>query len=169
MRKTLPLLLLTTASVLLGWFLHRPAERIEWKEKVVVKVEHRTDTIVETVPVYIEKVRTEEKLVYLHDTLMQTVPVYVPIEHRHEKFEHGEVWYHGYEAGIDSLLAYKHTQIITIERTQKERPSRWGVGLSAGYGVGKSGLTPYIGVGIEYRLLSFPGRERRRERGLDYD
>lgn len=169
MRKALPLLVIVTASILLGWFLHRPEERIEWREKTVVKVEHHTDTIVEKVPVYVEVVRTDSVLVMLTDTLYQPVLVNVPIEHKRETFEDGEVYYHGYMAGVDSLRAFRHTQIVTAEITRTEKTSRWGIGLTAGYGAGKGGLTPYVGIGLNYRLVSFPARKSGRERGIDYE
>lgn len=35
------------------------------------------------------------------------------------------------------------------------KPKRFGVGISAGYGVTAQGLSPYIGVGINYNLINF--------------
>lgn len=35
------------------------------------------------------------------------------------------------------------------------KQKRWGLGINAGYGVSKSGLSPYIGLGINYNLINF--------------
>ena len=35
------------------------------------------------------------------------------------------------------------------------KPKKFGVGISAGYGVTAQGLSPYIGVGINYNLINF--------------
>lgn len=35
------------------------------------------------------------------------------------------------------------------------KQKKWGLGISAGYGANKNGLSPYIGLGINYNLLSF--------------
>lgn len=35
------------------------------------------------------------------------------------------------------------------------KQKRWGLGINAGYGVSKSGLSPYIGLGVNYNLINF--------------
>jgi len=35
------------------------------------------------------------------------------------------------------------------------KQKKWGLGISAGYGANKNGLSPYIGFGVNYNLLSF--------------
>jgi len=44
-------------------------------------------------------------------------------------------------------------------RIKEEPPNRFGIGVSAGYGIGKDGtvvrLVPYIGLGINYNLIEF--------------
>lgn len=35
------------------------------------------------------------------------------------------------------------------------KQKKWGLGISAGYGANKNGLSPYIGLGVNYNLLSF--------------
>ena len=35
------------------------------------------------------------------------------------------------------------------------KPKKFGVGISAGYGITAQGLSPYIGVGINYNLINF--------------
>lgn len=35
------------------------------------------------------------------------------------------------------------------------KPKRWGLGLSAGYGVGKDGFTPVLAVTVNYNILEW--------------
>ena len=35
------------------------------------------------------------------------------------------------------------------------KQKKWGLGISVGYGANKNGLSPYIGLGVNYNLLSF--------------
>ena len=32
---------------------------------------------------------------------------------------------------------------------------RWGIGIHGGVGAGKGGITPYVGVGVQYNILSW--------------
>lgn len=48
----------------------------------------------------------------------------------------------------------------SITKSQKSyinlpKQKKWGLGISAGYGANKNGLSPYIGLGVNYNLLSF--------------
>ncbi|WP_373136023.1 DUF6808 domain-containing protein [Phocaeicola plebeius] len=58
---------------------------------------------------------------------------------------------------LDEIRVYPRTiyqtEYIYHEITQK--PKRWGLGLSAGYGVGKNGLTPVLAVTVNYNLWQF--------------
>lgn len=47
--------------------------------------------------------------------------------------------------------------ITKSQRSYINLPKRkkWGLGISAGYGANKNGLSPYIGLGVNYNLLSF--------------
>lgn len=74
-------------------------------------------------------------------------------EYRSPQFH---AWVSGYDPKLDSIKLYQTTKYITkeIPVIQKQR-SRWGVGIQAGYGAGKEGLSPYIGVGVSYNLLSW--------------
>jgi hypothetical protein len=43
----------------------------------------------------------------------------------------------------------------TYTTTTIKKPRRWGVGVQVGYGMSREGLSPYIGVGISYNLITF--------------
>lgn len=109
------------------------------------------DTIVVKRPVYVTKTRIErvtDTLYIKGDTVR--VAVEVPISHERADYESASVWYHGYRAGIDSLAVYPETRVITRTVAPK-----WSVGLTAGYGASKDGLSPFVGVGVSYAIFSF--------------
>ena len=35
------------------------------------------------------------------------------------------------------------------------KPKKWSIGIQTGYGIGKNGLGPYIGIGLSYNLIRF--------------
>lgn len=61
----------------------------------------------------------------------------------------------GYRPNLDYIEVYQKTITNTITKTV--RPSRWGIGISAGYGVNFSDKLrpgPYIGVGVYYNIYN---------------
>lgn len=59
----------------------------------------------------------------------------------------------GYRPRLDSIFVFPEREVVTI--SQKEKFKRWGIGIHAGYGIGKDGLSPYIGIGVSYNLFGF--------------
>ena len=57
-----------------------------------------------------------------------------------------------YGPRLDSIQVYSRTTIQYQTKTVYVEPSRWSIGIQAGYGASKDGLTPYLGVGVQYRL-----------------
>lgn len=56
----------------------------------------------------------------------------------------------GYEPKLDSITIKQRTTYIT--HTIRDKESRFGIGLQAGYGLTPKGMMPYFGVGLSYRL-----------------
>lgn len=59
-----------------------------------------------------------------------------------------------YGPRLDSISVYRRTVTVYQTKTVYSEPSRWGIGIQAGYGASKDGLTPYIGIGVQYNLWS---------------
>ena len=57
----------------------------------------------------------------------------------------------GYNASLDSIYTYSQTKIVTI----KEKPKRWHLSVSAGYGITPKGFQPCLMVGVSYTIFTF--------------
>lgn len=122
---------------------------------------HKTDTFtyVDTIhdsipyPVYETLVQTipEPFPVYITldgDTVHEPVYVPVPITSKEYKTDDYRLSISGYKPNLDYIDVYRRTEYITKTIT----PRRWGIGAIAGYGIGKHGLSPYVGIGGFYRI-----------------
>lgn len=63
----------------------------------------------------------------------------------------------GVQPRLDELWVYPKTIYETqyIYRDIVCKPKRWGIGLSAGYGVGRNGLSPVLAVTVNYNLWNW--------------
>lgn len=116
------------------------------------------DTIVANTPVFVERVRVDSVLVPVHDTLRLQDTLYVYLERDHIRWDddYCSVWASGIRPQIDSVAHYINERIIYHDRiVPVKAPTRWGLGIHAGMGACKDGLTPYIGVGVSYNFLSW--------------
>ena len=108
------------------------------------------DTIRDTVPVSVKEVIT--KYVSLSpDTVVKYLKgdtVYLPIVQKEYLTDNYHAWVSGYNSALDSIDIFPKTVYIT-----KRQPARrWGIGLIGGYGIGRAGLSPYVGIGGFYRI-----------------
>lgn len=75
---------------------------------------------------------------------------------RHYSDSTFDAWVSGVDPRLDSIKTYRTNMVITKEiPVIQVKKTRWGLGVQAGAGVGKDGLTPYVGVGISYNILSW--------------
>lgn len=58
---------------------------------------------------------------------------------------------------LDEIRVYPKTIYETkyVYRDVVSKPKRWGIGLSAGYGIGQNGLSPVLAVTVNYNLWQF--------------
>jgi len=146
---------------LAGLFIGRTERRHE-----VQVVQLKPDTLVVRDTLLLEKPKYITVLEVQHDTAWlpsaenpdDSLQVQIPIDHKHAEYSDADIWYHGYNADIDSCRVFPKTVYINTPyevRIKEKVKTRWGIGVQAGYGVSKSGLSPYIGVGVSYNLFSF--------------
>ena len=75
---------------------------------------------------------------------------------RHYSDSTFDAWVSGVDPRLDSIKTYQTNMIITKEiPVIRVKKTRWGLGFQAGVGAGEDGLTPYLGVGVSYNLLSW--------------
>lgn len=81
--------------------------------------------------------------------------------HLREYKEYRDSSYYAKVSGVaprlDEIRVYPRTiyQTEYVYRDIVQKNKRWGIGLSAGYGVGKNGLTPVLAVTVNYNLWQF--------------
>ena len=87
------------------------------------------------------------------------VPVLVPISRKVYEGEDYRAVVSGFRASLDTLDIFRKTQTVTntvVQRVEVPgKPKRWGIGVSAGYALTPQGMTPYIGLGVQYDLISW--------------
>lgn len=110
------------------------------------KVEHhvRVDTV-------LLPVSMEDPDVDIDSTLPDSMPVIIPIMEREYRTDDYRILINGYNPELKSVELYRPTMLGTI----KQRNKRWGIGLSAGYGIGSGGFSPVLAVTINYNLLQW--------------
>ena len=160
--KRILLLLLVAVLSLIGFWLGglhqchrmRPNEAINAKvDTLIVR-----DTITLLKPISVTKRVVERELVRVTDTIdvHDTLYVYLDREQIQWRDSLCEVYASGINPRVDSVRHYRESKIITIDtQTPVKVKADWGVGLQAGYGASKDGLSPYIGIGLTYNILSW--------------
>jgi len=129
------------------------------KTKVTTKVDTLRDTTRITTPHYISKVVIRRDTLKLSEVVNDTIPylkdsmIYIPITQKTYTADSYKGYVSGYDAKLDSLTMYSKSTTSTKTVTVTKNRSHWNLGVSAGYGISKTGLTPYIGVGVVYNLL----------------
>ena len=152
MKNTLYIVGLAVAFFL-GNYLATPevveVERVEYD--TIVQREVVADTIERVKVVYrnlpsVEVVRKDTIIV--RDTVRVAVPI--------SRYTFSDSLYKCEVEGFDVSLKRMEVYPRTIYRTTVVRvPSRWGVGVQVGYGMSREGVSPYIGVGVSYNLITF--------------
>lgn len=144
-----------------------------FQDKITIKVD--TVTVMDTIPYLMPVARDSVVVRYVvkqfpinrRDTarncqdmarnIQDTATVTIPITQKRYSDSTYTAWVSGYEAQLDSIEVYQRTQTIYNTVTERRKIPPWGIGITAGYGVGKRGLTPYIGIGVTYRLFGIGG------------
>lgn len=157
MKDSWKLILVVVGLMVACFFVGRITKHAEQIETIV----HKTDTLTlwDTVridrPVPVIQRVIDTMYVALADTVSvhDTTFVLLPRTQREYQDSLYHAWISGYRPQLDSIEVYTPTKFIT--KTIMEKPKKWHIGVQVGYGVGKEGLSPYVGLGLTYSLIGF--------------
>ena len=83
-----------------------------------------------------------------------TAAVIIPITSRTYSTPEFTATVSGYQPSLDSITIHAPRTIITSNPpAAKSKP--WGIGIAAGIGAGRGGITPFIGITLQYSLIRF--------------
>lgn len=83
-----------------------------------------------------------------------TAAVIIPITSRTYSTPEFTATVSGYQPSLDSITIHAPRTIITNNPpAAKSKP--WGIGIAAGIGAGRGGITPFIGITLQYSILRF--------------
>ena len=148
------IIFLAIGAFVLGW----NCGHNEPQKEIVVQVDTLviSDTIHVTEPEYITRTRIEKVLVPVTDTIRQSDTLFVAMNKEKVTWHDSlcVVYASGVMTQIDSVWHYERTRVIN-KTTRIIDKKRWGLGISAGYGASKQGLSPYVGIGLSYHLAEW--------------
>jgi hypothetical protein len=118
----------------------------------VVRIDTIRDTVL--VPKYREVIRYDT----IHDTA-DGKPIHLPIPISRYLFTDDSTYrmeVEGYNVKANSIEVYPRTVTQTvIQRVDVPgKPKRWGIGVSAGAALTPEGVKPYVGIGVQYQLIT---------------
>lgn len=145
-------------AVLVGFLAGRGCPRIAPGTQIVTKVDTLVirDTVTVSEPISVTRWRVDSVAFPVRDTVrvQDTLFVYLERERVRWKDEYCEVFASGVQPSVDSVRHFISERVILKAVPVKVR-SRWGIGVQAGYGASRQGLSPYIGVGVSYNLVAW--------------
>ena len=151
-------------AVLIGFLIGQKHPQKSPVEPIKEKVDTLLifDTITLTKPVFVEKIQLDSVYMPVTDTLWKHDTLYVYLEREQIQWQDSlcRVYASGINPQVDSVTHFVQETIITREISVPVKvKSRWGLGMQVGYGAGINGkqvyMTPYVGVGISYNILSW--------------
>ena len=121
------------------------------KQEIIHDIE--IDTIIQPIPVpqYIVDVGEVEipfpmDAIVEKDTIKDTVYINIPIQRKTYQTDDYRAVISGYRPNLDTMTIYHKREIIY------EKSRRWGLGITAGYGLSKDGFSPCLSMGVFYRI-----------------
>ena len=151
-------------AVLIGFLIGQQHPQKSPVEPIKEKVDTLLifDTIPLTKPVFVEKIQLDSVYMPAPDTLWKHDTLYVYLVREQIQWQDSlcRVYASGINPQVDSVTHFVQETIITREISVPVKvKSRWGLGIQVGYGAGINGkqvyMTPYVGVGISYNILSW--------------
>lgn len=160
-----PILYIVAVAILalsfgLGRYTAKPEMIMEERERIDTLVIR--DTITHHVPQYVHRHTRDTIRIPIREVVHDTVSVYIPRETKIYEDARYRAEVSGYEPSLDRIDIYAQTQVVTKDVTQVvKKKTHWGIGISAGYGLAinanNRAITPapYVGIGIQYNLISW--------------
>ena len=113
-----------------------------------------TFTVIE--PKYITRKVVDSVIVPVTEYIVDRDTVFVTMAREQVTWEDSlaRVYASGILPQVDSVVHFREVEVIT-RLLPVDVPSKWGIGIQGGVGVGKGGLTPYVGIGLSYNFLSW--------------
>ena len=157
-RDFIPLFAIVLGCGMLIWSVllpHREACRnnlVTVSDTIVIR-----DTITVEKPIVrdslVVRYKRIEVPVIVKDTILDTVYVELPITSKYYRSSRYEAWVSGYQASLDSISVFSETKYI--KDMVKTRKSRWGLGVSVGYGATRTRIEPFIGISVNYNIVTW--------------
>lgn len=147
-------------AILIGFLVGRRCPRNAQGETPTPKVDTLfiRDTFKVTEPKFITR-RVVDSIPYpVTDTIRVRDTLFVILERQQVTWEDSlsRVYASGVDPHVDSVIHFTQGMVITKEiPVIQVKKTRWGLGVQAGVGAGKDGLTPYLGVGVSWNILSW--------------
>ena len=158
MKDTLTIILAIILIAGLSFLIGRKTAKQGQIETITERVDTLVirDTITAYRPKYVTRRVIDSVLVPVHDTtkIRDTLYAYLVREQVTWEDSLARVYASGINPQVDSVLHFTSQMVITKE-TIIRKESHWGIGIQGGVGVGKGGVTPYVGVGVQYNILSW--------------
>lgn len=119
----------------------------------------RIDTIRIDKPVPVITTVTNTIRVQVRDTIRIHDTLYVQLQAQTKLYSDStyRAQVSGFNPSLDWIEVYPRTVTETVNNHFREatKKARFGIGIQAGYGATKDGLSPYIGMGVSYNFLNF--------------
>ena len=149
--KTFLLIVIIFFALVASFLLGRQSAGENASVRIVVVRDTVTDTVRSNRPVPVKTViaRHDTLLLPVIETRTDSVLVSLPVE----RSTYTAV-VSGINPCLDSIEVYRQRVYETRTITHYTKPSRISIGLQGGYGFGRNGFSPYIGIGISYNLIN---------------
>ena len=114
------------------------------------------DTIVSYKPKYITKRVVDTTFVPVPEYIERNDTIYAVLEREQVVWEDSlaRIYASGINPQVDSVFHYRTEKVINHIIPVKTNP-KWGIGIQGGVGVGKGEITPYVGVGVQYNIITW--------------
>ena len=84
-----------------------------------------------------------------------SVGVWLTVSQRVYEGEDYRAYVSGVDPRLDSIMIYARRETIREHVSVREKARRWHIGPAVGFGYGREGFSPFVGVCVSYSILSF--------------